>query len=862
MESKDWQRVEDLYLEARALPAGERQAYLDVRCAGDDAVRREVESLLAAVAARPDFMERSALSLGMTVLARGAAEESLVGRVVGKYRILSKLGWGGMGQVYLAEHVKLDWKVALKFLSRKLVDDVWAKRQFVKEAQAVARLDHPNVCAVHGFEEDDGHSFIVMQYVEGETIAKLAGRRRLQPDEVVVLALQIAAALSHAHAHGIIHRDVKPQNVMVTTGGQVKVLDFGLAKVVQQGRDNAGGGESLSSRREAMIGTVAYMSPEQLRAERLDFRSDIFSLGTLLYELLSGANPFSRKSDAETISSILNDRPPPLTQPPAEVPPALSRIVLRCLEKDKERRYQSASELLYDLGGVGGRRRAYGFKARAASAALTLVLLLAVFTSAFLYLRPAQKSYTLVVVPVVNRSGDAGMSIAGSALTEGVSQRLSRLSLLVKVPTAVPPGEGHGGHPREVGRALGADAVLTGTIVDEGDARVLEASLVRVADGSGLWSRRYPIQQETVLEVQASLATSVALSIEPWLSRSDWRKLAHVDTENREAYLWYVRGRYFWTNRNKENILKAVECFQKAIDLDPAYARAYAGLADTYVLMNAVTYGHTETKEAMTKARWAAQEALKLDDTLPEAHTSLAIVSIKYDWDWRAAEAGLKRAIEINPNYAPARYWHSNLLFITGREKEAVAESEVAKNLDPVSSSARLNFCRAYYNLRRYDQAAACLNELLREKPGNVNAQYVLAFVYEQQGLSEQALAIFQRLYEQDKALTVAALGYAYGRAGRRADAVRLLAEMEELSRSIGYLPPFERAVVHTGLDDRDAAFAWLEKAYEERFASLPYLAVDPAFDRLRPDPRFGDLLRRLNLPPPAQPVAQSTSPN
>lgn len=853
MKSRDWQQVENLYHTAFDLPVTERAAYLVEACGGDDSLRREVESLLAASDKSPEFLERSVFSLGLAALARGSAEVSLVGQTVGSYRMLRLLGRGGMGNVYLAEDFNLKRHVALKFISHRLVDDAWAKRQFVKEAQAAANLDHPNICTIHGFEEDNGHSFIVMQYIEGQTLADLTRQPPPALDQVLDIATQVTEALCEAHTHGIIHRDVKPQNIMVMPTGQVKVLDFGLAKIVQQGEESFGAGDSQASLRGRMIGTVSYMSPEQLRAERPDFRTDIFSLGIVLYELVSGENPFTRASEADTISAILTSSPTPPTRPSARIPPELSQLILKTLEKDKERRYQSASELLYDLNdlrdGIESGTRRRWFQARHRAAALLLCALLLIIAT-YLYQSLVKRPYTLAVLPVLDESADTRVARLSEGLADNIGGSLSRVpGLRVSAPMAAAGYRDRQINPRKIGRDLDVDAVLLGTITRQSDGLVLQAALVETADGSQLWRERYAINANDLSQLREEIPEKIAANLELWLVGSKKPLQAGLNVDKEEALRDYLRGRRYWRSRNKENILQAIESFNAAIEVDPAYARAYAGLADCYVLLNTVAYGHLPTKEAMTKARWAARQALEIDEGLPEAHTSLAVVSLKYDWNWSETERELRRAISLKPDYAPAHYWYSHLLVITGRGEEALAESELAKDLDPFSSSARFNYCRAFYNIRRYDEAEACLNGMLGEDPDNVNVRYVLGLVYQQKGMSAEAIQIFRRLYEKDKSLGLAPLGYAYGRAGMRDDALKLLAEAEELSKHV-YLPPLERGIIYAGLDEHDQAFAWLERAFEERFASVTYLTVDPIFDGLRSDPRFHDLARRLNLPP------------
>jgi serine/threonine protein kinase/Tfp pilus assembly protein PilF len=857
MEDKNWERIESLFHETLRLEAAERAAYLDRACSGDEALRAEVESLLAALEGQKDFMQEPVFDFGMKVLS-GKTTESLAGKLIGPYKILNQLGKGGMGEVYVAEDTRLERKVALKFLSPSLVDDTWAKRQLVKEAQAAAMLDHPNICAIYGIEEAEGHSFIVMQHVEGETLADLIRKQLPDVKQAISFAVQIVSAVTEAHAHGIIHRDIKPRNILVTAGEQVKVLDFGLAKIVQR-KDGASGhleDSSLISKDRLVVGTVAYMSPEQLRAEKLDFRSDVFSMGTVFYEMTSGKKPFERDSYAEVISAILTSRPAPLARASNGIPSELSRIIFKCLEKDKEQRYQSASEVLYELnslqkvGETGPRRRWYPGTRLAAAFVLFLLL---TATLAFAYLR-LTKVQTLAILPIVNASGDPEVEPLSDGLTEDMINKLSHLSKLrVKALTTVSGYKGRNINPQEVGRALGVDTIMIGTISRQGETLVLQTSVLDTSDGSQLWGEKYGLRLEQVLDVEEQISAKVTSSLGLAVGESEKKQLSERPTKNTEALNEYYRGRHLWYKRSKKNIEEALTHFDKAVELDPSYARAYAGQADCYVLLNSVAYGQMPTNEAMKKARAAALQALEIDDRLAEAHTSLGIVKLKYEWDWPGAEMEFTQAIALNPHNAWAHYWYSQLLFVTGHQDDAINQSQTASDLAPFSLVAGLGRCRSSYLARQYDRATACIDEVLVKNPDNESAKYLLCYVYLQKGMYTEAIGMLEELYAKDKALAAAPLGFAYGRSGRRAQALNVLEDMQKMSNGI-YLPPQETAIVYIGLGDNDEAFAWLERSYAERFSTLIFLTNDPIYDSLRSDARFADLAHRLKLTPGAPP--------
>ncbi|HYP28676.1 MAG TPA: serine/threonine-protein kinase, partial [Blastocatellia bacterium] len=467
MNPNDWRRTEELFHKVVGLSPEERAAYLDQACPDDASLRAEVESLITAFENQRGFLERPAFSLGMKMLSGESKEESLDGKLIGPYRVHSLLGEGGMGKVYLAHDGLLDRKVALKFLSHKFTDDAWAKRQLIKEAQAIARLDHPNICAVHGFEEHEGYAFIVMQYVEGETLASLIQRGLPEAEQIPRLAVQIVSALVEAHSHGIVHRDIKPQNIMVAANGQAKVLDFGLAKLIQQKQDVLNAGESESSQLGLVLGTVAYMSPEQLRDERLDFRSDIFSFGIVLYEMICGRNPYSRATKADTISAILTSGPEWPPKLPTDIQARLAAIAQKCLRKEREQRYQSASELLLALDNPDKRNptpwpRPIRLSLR--MYAVLALLLLIIITASFVYFRPV-RARTLAVLPIVYEYANANTEYLGEGLTESLINKLSSISTLeVKPLTMVSVYKNQKVDPVQFGRDLNVDLLFLGTI--------------------------------------------------------------------------------------------------------------------------------------------------------------------------------------------------------------------------------------------------------------------------------------------------------------------------------------------------------------------------------------------------------------
>ena len=848
MSKRELNRIEQVFHAVLELPVDQREAHLKQACNGDKSLYDEVSSLISALDHSEDFIEQPALDIGFHVLAK-ANQISMMGKTIGAYKISAHLGKGGMGEVYLAEDLRLGRKVALKFLSEQFVGDNWAKRQLQKEAAAVAKLDHPNICAVYGIEEFEEHTFIVMQYVEGQTLAELINQRTLEPDAILTYATQIISAVEEAHAHGIIHRDIKPRNIMVTSRGQIKVLDFGLAKTVQTPRDTISiDSVSQMSDLGVLQGTVAYMSPEQLRGERLDFRSDVFSLGTVLFELVNGQNPFAKGNPAETISAILT-LSPTASETSFKKLRDLCLIINKCLEKDKEKRYHSASELLLDINNQQASRTPWSsliINARLVAVLATLIVLSAV--AVFIY-RSWTRSYSLAILPFTNQTDDRSLDFFEEEFPENLIARVSKLPRMkVNAFTSVLPYKRSEHNYKQLAENLGVDAVLVGRIERQGDVKILQTDLISASDGKQIWGNRYDLTTLAVSDLQENLTSQISSGLMVGLGFEETKSLAPGETTNNAALLEYLRGKHFWNRRSRENIAKAIERFKGAIDLEPTFALAHAALADCYALLNSPAYGNLTTEEAMGLAKTEINQALTIDPNLPEAKTSLGIINLKYDWNWREAENHFRQALRLKPDSAVTHYWLANVLTVTGRQKDGLEESQIAKRLDPTSPSVSSNVCRQYYYLRDYNAAETCHNALLELEPNDRNIKYTLGFVALKKGEYDKAIEIFRSLPDDNRELKLSALGYALAQAGRAKEAQAVLEEVESLQKK-KLLPSMEMVVVYIGMGKKDEAFAWLEKAYAERASALIYLAAEPGFDSLRSDPRFTSLAKRMNLP-------------
>ena len=847
------------------------------------------------------FTQRFCLEDGTVLLLQDPYH--LVGRtLVDKYRIDKLIGMGGMGAVYSAHHLGIDRHVAIKILqpnvafSNERVMDL-----FEREAKMAGNLTHENIANImDAGRTSDGIAYIAMEWIEGQTLEEaLSLQGPFNFERIADLLQQITAALEAAHAKRIIHRDLKPANVMLIRRPDgrelVKVLDFGVAKILN---------ETTSSPVSAPMGTPHYASPEQFQmGGRIDGRSDIYSLGVMLYQMLTGALPFETTSVHELIRLQLTAPPPPLRQLRPDAPAELEALLNRLLAKDPHQRPQRAADVLAlyehavkgsndnliengpsaasllptlidEAPSPGAKRRAPSkttavktevisikptdpdpslppIKPRErrgvvwASLVLFVVLMLAV--SFYLLFWRGQAIDSVAVLPFSNLSGDANAEYLSDGLTEGLISNLSQLpALRVIAHSSVSRYKGQQPDPQTVGRELKVRAVLVGHVMQREDGLTINLELVDARDSRRLWGGQYDRKLADLLAMQEDISRTISEKLQLRLTGEEQKRLAKRYTENNEAYRLYLKGRYYWNKRNDEGLKQSISYFQQAIDKDPLYALAYSGMADAYFIRAGQDL---PPKEAIPLAKGAALQALRIDESLAEAHTSLAAVKFWFEWDWKGAETEFKRALDLNPGYATAHQWYAEYLAVLGRADQSLAEIQRARDLDPLSLPINIDVGVFTYYAGRYDEARAEFQKALEMDATSTQAHRFLGMTHERQKQYKEAIDELSKVVAiSGDSSSLAALGYTYAVSNHPAEARQLLSKLQEQARH-SYVPPYHIAIIYAGLGEKDQAFAWLEKAYRERADyTLCYLKVEPRFESLRSDPRFQDLLRRVGL--------------
>ena len=789
------------------------------------------------------------------------------GTKLGPYEIVSPLGAGGMGEVYRARDPRLGRDVAIKVLPEHLSRDPQALARFEREAKAVAVLSHPNILAIYDVGSDQGVTYAVTELLEGETLRTCVRRGALPWRKAVEIGAPIAEGLSAAHAKGIIHRDVKPENIFLTTDGRVKVLDFGLARSTPVTSPHDETTAPIDTAPGTIMGTVGYMSPEQIRGGIAEAPSDIFSLGCVLYEMIAGQRAFARETGAQAMTAILEQHPRPLAESGQQIPQELDRVVARCLEKNAGERIQSARDLsfaLRDLVSGAGRHQPAAARPRVrskaviASAAALVVLLGA--AGVYWFNQAGAPTDSIAILPFVNASGNPDMDYLGDGITESLINSLSQVpNLAVMSRSSVFRFKGPDTDAQAAGRMLDVQDVLTGRVVQRGNSLSISAELTEVRTNRHLWGEQYNRTVTDILAVQEEISTDISETLRFRLTGEEQQRLTKRYTQNTEAYHLYLRGRYHWNKKTPDGFNTGIKYFQQAIAVDPNYAPAYAGMAALYNNLANYNFALLPPRDAWAKAKAAARKALEIDDTLAAAHTSLALVAYQWEWDWSTAEQEFKRALELDPGssstYEPSPsstyHWYSHYLMTMRRTEESFRAGRRALELDPVDLANNAHQGWHYVWTREYDLAIEPLQKAIEMDRTFPIGQWYLGMAYEQQGAFEDAIAQFQncvRLTGGRPSMT-ALLGHAYAAANRRSEALGILEQLGASSKE-RYVPSYPIAVIHAALGHKDEAFAWLERAYDERDSWMDYLGLDPRLDGLRSDPRFAGLLGRMNLAP------------
>jgi eukaryotic-like serine/threonine-protein kinase len=775
-----------------------------------------------------------------------------------------------MGEVYRARDTRLGREVAVKVLPPAFSADAERLRRFEQEARAASALNHPNILTIHDIGEQGESPYVVSELLEGHTLRELLTTAVFSPRKAVGCAIQIAHGLAAAHEKGIVHRDLKPENVFVTEDGRVKILDFGLAKLT---RPEAGGDPMTKAPTQpagtepgVVMGTVGYMSPEQVRGQAADHRSDIFAFGAVLYEMLTGERAFRGDTAVETMNAILKEEPPELSRSRTEVTPTLDRIVRRCLEKSPAERFQSARDLGFALGeaaslpSMAGVAASSSAKRRRAAAAIALggalVLLVGILIASNAgglrdRLRPAAASgriRSLAVLPLTNFSRDPEQEYFADGMTEELITDLAQIaSLRVISRTSIMAYKGTKKSLPQIGRELKVDGVLEGSVERAGNRVRITAQLIEAATDHHLWAKSYERDLSDVLSLQSEVARAVAREVRAAVTPDEQARLARARPVDPEVHELYLRGRQHVGMGIEKEIRLGIALFERALAKDPQDARSWAGLADAW---SGLSDYYLPPREAMPKAKEAAQKALQLDDSLAEAHASLGNVYMMYDWKWSDSERELRRAIELNPGYAQAHDWYGNLLAAVGRRTEWPKESRLARELDPLSPIVHFDSGLNAFLSRQPDEAIGLYRRAIEIEPALGLAHAWLALPYVQKGLIADALAEARKASEvDDSPLALATAGGAMAMAGDVAGARGVLQRLDEISKT-RYVCPYEVGVIHIWLGEKDEAFRLLEKGYEVRSQCMPGTKTDPRLDPIRSDPRYADLLRRLAFPP------------
>ena len=743
----------------------------------------------------------------------------------GRYEIIEELGKGGMGKIYRVEDTKLSQEVALKLIKPEIAKDRKTIERFRNELKTARMIVHKNVCRMFDLGESEGIHFITMEYIPGEDLKSFIYRSgHLAVETAVKIARQICEGLAEAHQLGVVHRDLKSRNIMIDKEGNVRIMDFGIARSLEA-KDITGAG--------MMIGTPEYMSPEQVEGKETDSRSDIYSFGVILYEMVTGKAPFRGETPFIVGMKHKTERPTAPREMNNQVPLDLNRLILKCLEKDKEQRWQKVEQILDELSRIG---RSY----------TTTKKLIPEEEPETTMTGTMEWQNSVAVLPFADMSPQKDQEYFCDGLAETLINALSNIKdLRVVARTSAFSFKGKDLDIREIGKKLNVNTILEGS-VQKADNRVrITAQLINVADGYHIWSDRYDRELKDIFAIQDEIGLAIVENLKGKLLMREREKLLKRHTDNPEAYSLYLKGLYFWNKRTAEGMRKGMECFQQAIETDPAYALAYSGLADSYGILG--FWAFLSPPDSFPKAKALAEKALKIDESLAEAHASLAWVRFAYDWDWVSAESEFRKAIKFNPGYAMAHHWYGVYFTAMGRHDEALREMKQAHELDPLSLMINLNIGLVYLNQRHYDKALDEFKKIIEMDQTFSQAHYQMAKAQGMKEMYEEAIGAARKAHSLGLPWGTGALGWVYGLSGKKDKTKELLQELEELSKK-RYVSLASFIGLYLGLGDLDMVFEIFEKAYETREPHIPFLKVTPEWDPIRSDPRFRELLKKLNL--------------